>query len=194
MDKTPIYEEILCAGFGGQGIMLLGKLLTYSGMREGRHVTYIPSYGAEVRGGTAYCNVIISSEEIASPIISSPTIAVIMNEPSFNKYQSSVREKGLMLINSTLVLSKSERRDIEIISIPATNLADELGSVQCANIVMLGCLLAHKSIVQTENVIEGLRKSLPRRKSELLEINIKSLDRGREYYESLMQKGNVVRK
>lgn len=194
MDKESLYEEILLAGFGGQGIMLLGKLLTYAGMREGMYVTYIPSYGAEVRGGTAYCNVIISSEEIASPIISSPSTAIIMNEPSFDKYQSSVKEGGLLLLNSTLILSESDRKDIEIISIPATALADEIGSIQSANMIMLGCLLARKSIVKKETIIEGLKKSLSRRKSDLLEINIKSLNKGREYYESFVQKGNVGRK
>jgi 2-oxoglutarate ferredoxin oxidoreductase subunit gamma len=194
MDKSQIHEEILCAGFGGQGIMLLGKLLTFSGMREGRHVTYIPSYGAEVRGGTAYCNVIISSEEIASPIVSSATTAIVMNEPSFVKYQSSVRPGGLLLLNSTLVLSRPERNDIEVISIPATAIADGLGSIQCANMVMLGCLLARNRLIRTDSVIEGLRKSLPRRKSDLLEINIKGLDEGRIFYESLLQKGNAARK
>lgn len=194
MENKNIYEEILLAGFGGQGIMLLGKLLTYAGMKEGMYVTYIPSYGAEVRGGTAYCNVIISSEEIASPIISSSSIAIIMNEPSFDKYQSSVKAGGLMLLNSTLILSEPERKDIEIISIPATAMADEIGSIQSANMIMLGCLLARKSIVKKETVIEGLKKSLSRRKSGLLEINIKSLDKGGEYYESFMQKGNVGRK
>ena len=194
MDKSKIHEEILCAGFGGQGIMLLGKLLTFSGMREGRYVTYIPSYGAEVRGGTAYCNVIISSEEIASPVISSPTIAMIMNEPSYAKYQSSLRPGGLMILNSTLVLSEPDSHNVEVISIPATMMADKIGSIQSANMVMLGCLIARKGIVKTESIIEGLTKSLPKRKNDLLEININGLEAGIEFYKTLSQKVNAARK
>ena len=110
MRTLTTYEEILCAGFGGQGIMLLGKLLAFSGMREEKHVTYLPSYGAEVRGGTAHCSVIISSEEIASPIVSSPSIAIIMNEPSLLKFESRIKQGGLIVLNSTLVLSTPEGR------------------------------------------------------------------------------------
>jgi len=184
MRTLSIYEEILCAGFGGQGIMLLGKLLAFSGMREEKHVTYLPSYGAEVRGGTAHCSVIISSEEIASPIVSSPSTAVIMNEPSLVKFEPRIREGGLVVLNSTLVLTVPQRKDIEVISIPATEMADELGSIQCANMIMLGCLLARKEIVSVKTVIEGLGKSLSKRKRSLLQTNIDGLEKGREFLKS----------
>ncbi len=193
MGKLSVYEEILCAGFGGQGIMLLGKLLAFSGMREGKYVTYLPSYGAEVRGGTAHCNVIISSEEIASPIVPSPSTAIIMNQPSLMKFEPRIKPGGLMILNSTLVLSEPQREDIEAINIPATQAADELGTVQCANMIMLGCLVARKNIVSVDSIIEGLRKTLSKRKHHLLEINIKGLEKGREFLESIKQQQGTVR-
>ena len=193
MGKVSVYEEILCAGFGGQGIMLLGKLLTFSGMREGKYVTYLPSYGAEVRGGTAHCNVIISSEEIASPVVSSPSTAIIMNQPSLVKFEPRIKAGGLMILNSTLVLSEPEREDIEAVSIPATQAADELGTVQCANMIMLGCLIARKDVVGVDSIIEGLRKTLSKRKRHLLEINIKGLEKGREFFESLEKQQGAAR-
>jgi 2-oxoglutarate ferredoxin oxidoreductase subunit gamma len=179
-----MYHEVLCAGFGGQGIMLLGKLLAYAGMREGRFVTYLPSYGAEVRGGTAHCSVIISSGEIASPIVATPSIAVIMNQPSLMKFEPRVKPGGLMLVNSTLVLSETQRTDIEMFSIPATQAADTLGTVRCANIVMLGCLIARSGIVSAATVEEGLAKTFSR-KPELLETNRKALNKGRELFEQV---------
>ena len=182
MSKSDLHDEILCAGFGGQGIMLFGKLLTFAGMREGRFVTYLPSYGAEVRGGTAHCSVIISSGEIASPVVTTPSIAVIMNQPSLVKFESRVKPGGLMLVNSTLVLSETQRTDIEMLSIPATQAADDLGTVRCANIVMLGCLIARSGIVNAETVDEGLEKTFAR-KPELLETNRKALIKGRELFE-----------
>jgi len=193
MGELSVYEEILCAGFGGQGIMLLGKLLAYSGMREGKHVTYIPSYGAEVRGGTAHCNVIISSEEIASPVVSTPSTLIIMNEPSLVKFESRVKPGGLLILNSTLVLSKPGREDIETISIPATQMAYDLGAVQCANMIMLGCLISRKQIIETDTVIEGLGRTLSKRRRSLLDVNIKGLESGRKFLDSLKQNKGAAR-
>ena len=193
MGKLSVYEEILCAGFGGQGIMLLGKLLAFAGMREGKYVTYIPSYGAEVRGGTSNCSVIISCEEIASPIISSVSTLIVMNEPSLIKFEPRIKAGGLMILNSTLVLSKPQRDDVEAISIPATQMADELGTVQCANMIVLGCLIARTDVVRVDTVVEGLSKTLPKRKRDLLEVNIKALERGRRFLESLKQSEGAAR-
>ncbi len=193
MKKQSVHEEILCAGFGGQGIMLLGKLLAYSGMREGKYVTFIPSYGAEVRGGTAHCNVIISSDEIASPIVSTPSITIIMNQPSLVKFEPRVSPGGLMLLNSTLVLSEPQRKDIEVIRLPATQEADKLGNIQCTNMIMLGCLIACRSVVKVQTVIEGLEKVLSRRGRALLELNMKGLEKGRELLECYCESEGAAR-
>jgi len=126
-------EEILFAGFGGQGIMFMGKAIAYAAMNEGKHVTWIPSYGAEVRGGTAYSMVVISDEAIASPLIKEPTICVAMNSPSFQKYEAKVKTKGLLIINRSLIDSEAKRKDIEILNIPITALASEAGDHRIGN-------------------------------------------------------------
>jgi 2-oxoglutarate ferredoxin oxidoreductase subunit gamma len=154
-------------------------------MREGQYVTYIPSYGAEVRGGTAHCAVIISPREIASPIVSSPSLLIVMNEPSLVKFEPRIKSGGLFILNSTLVLSEPRREDVEAICIPATQMADELGTVQCANMIVLGCLIARTQLVRVDTVVEGLKKALPERKRHLLEVNIRALERGRVFFESL---------
>lgn len=173
-----VHEEIICAGFGGQGIMFLGKLLAQAAMVEGFQVTQLPSYGAEVRGGTAHCNVIISSEEIASPVIESPTSAIVMNHPSLVRFEQKIRPGGLLVVNRSLTLQPAKRRDIEVVEIPATEMADSLGNVQVANIVALGCYLRKRPILPLPAVVKCMEQALPRRSPDLFRINEEAFWRG----------------
>jgi len=176
-----VHEELVAAGFGGQGIMLLGKLVAAAGMFEGRHVTYIPSYGAEVRGGTAHCNVIVSDEEVASPVVGRPDTALVMNHPSLVKFEPKVKPGGLLVVNSTLMLKAPTRDDIEVVLVPATECADKLGAIQAANMVMLGAYLARRPVVECSTVLDALRKMLPKRRHHLIGINEQALEAGREH-------------
>ncbi len=131
-------ERIIIAGFGGQGVMAMGQLLTYAGMIEGKHVSWLPSYGPEMRGGTANCSVIVSSEPVGSPVVVNSTTAIVMNKPSLDKFEPSVNKGGRLFINSSLIEQKSKRDDIEVYYISANEIADELGNMRVANMVMLG--------------------------------------------------------
>ena len=173
-----MHEEIIMAGFGGQGIMFMGKLLAYLGMIEGSQVTYIPSYGAEVRGGTANCTVIISSGEISSPLSSCPSTAIVMNKPSLDKFEPRIQKEGILILNSSLISRKPTRKDLEVIEVPATGIAKELGNTRVANMVALGAYIARKEIVPLETVLDHLKDVLPHRSHHLLEINKKALQKG----------------
>lgn len=177
-------ERIIIAGFGGQGIMFLGKLLCYAGMMDGKHVTYMPSYGVEVRGGTAYCNVIISTEEIPSPVISSPTTAIIMNTPSMAKYEQEIVKRGLLIVNSSIVDRRAKRKDIGVVMIPATTIADKLGNTRVANMVALGAFLARSSIVDMATVMSAVKEVLPSYRQHLVELNRKAIQEGKVYADS----------
>jgi len=174
-------EEILFAGFGGQGIMFMGKAIAYAAMNEGKHVTWIPSYGAEVRGGTAYSMVVISDEAIASPLIKEPTICVAMNSPSFQKYEAKVKTKGLLIINKSLIDSEAKRKDIEILNIPITALASEAGDHRIGNMVALGALLGKRKIIALESLINGLKDIVSSTYHNLLPVNEKAIRKGFEY-------------
>lgn len=177
-------ERLIIAGFGGQGIMFMGKLLCYAGMLEGRHVTYMPSYGAEVRGGTAYCNVIISPAEIASPVVAEPTSAIIMNTPSLVKFEPMLVKKGLLIVNSALVGKPSKRKDVEPIPVPATTIADRLGNTRVANMVALGAFLAKRDVVQMQTALAAVEEMLPPYRRHLVEINRQALREGKAFVES----------
>ncbi len=177
-------ERVIIAGFGGQGIMFMGKLLCYAGMMEKKHVTYMPSYGAEVRGGTAYCNVIISSEEIPSPVVSEPTTAIIMNSPSLVKFEPMVAKKGLLIVNTSLVTRLAKRNDIEVIQVAATNVADRLGNTRVANMVALGAFLAKRAIVELPTVMAAIQEMLPSYRQHLVEVNRQALLEGKAYVDS----------
>lgn len=181
MGTGKVHEEIVCAGFGGQGIMFLGKLLAQAAMTEGLQVTYLPSYGAEVRGGTAHCNVIISSEEIASPVIGAPTSGIVMNHPSLVKFEPKLRPGGLLVVNSSLALESPRRGDIQVMEVPATEIADSLGNIQVANMIALGCYLRGRAVVPLSTVTDCLKEVLPGRKEALLSINEEALRRGAEF-------------
>ncbi|UCC63142.1 MAG: 2-oxoacid:acceptor oxidoreductase family protein [Anaerolineae bacterium] len=176
-----MHEEVIVSGFGGQGALFAGQLLTYAGMDAGYQVTWIPSYGPEMRGGTANCTVILSDDPIGSPIIRNPTAAIVMNPPSMEKYEPLVKPGGVLVVNSTLVRTKSAREDITAVYVPANDLATELGNVKMTNVVLLGALLAARSILPIEAVKRAMEAHIPERRKQIIEPNKRALDRGVEY-------------
>jgi len=173
-----MHEEIIISGFGGQGALFAGQLLTYTGMDEGWHVTWMPSYGPEMRGGTAHCIVILSDDIIGSPIIRQPSICIAMNPPSMEKYEPLVKPGGLLVANSTLVRTRSGRDDITALYVPANDLAAELGNVKMANVVLLGAMLAKREILPIESVKHTLEIHIPKHRQRIVEPNKRALDRG----------------
>ncbi len=171
-------KEIIIGGHGGQGVILAGKFLAYLAMKEGRFVTYFPSYGAEMRGGTANCTVIISTVEIPSPICSFPKVVVAMNEPSLDKFAPRISKGGLLIINSSLSKKEPERNDLKTIKIPADAKAKELGNVKVANMIVLGKLLTMLKLTSIENACSLLERVLPPHQHNLLGINKKALSIG----------------
>ncbi len=175
-----MHEEVIFAGFGGQGVLLMGQLVTYAGMMEGQNVTWMPSYGPEMRGGTANCGVVVSDEEIASPLVAEPMSVVAMNRPSLEKFQEVVRPGGLVVYNSSLVDSGPARADVLALAVPANDIASELGDVRVANMVALGAYLGMKRVVSPETVLEALKKVLPERRHSLIPLNRQAIARGLE--------------
>jgi 2-oxoglutarate ferredoxin oxidoreductase subunit gamma len=158
-EESNMTHEMILAGFGGQGVMVMGQLLTYAGMLEGAHVSWIPSYGPEMRGGTANCSVIISQEPIGSPIVTEATAVVAMNLPSFEKFESSLSSGGILVLNSSLIDRQSKRDDIKTYNVPANEIANSLGDARMANMVALGALNAALSyIVDTSRIMEAFKK------------------------------------
>jgi 2-oxoglutarate ferredoxin oxidoreductase subunit gamma len=178
------------AGSGGQGVLVMGYILSVSAMKEGKHVTYLPSYGAEVRGGTANCTVSISDEEIASPVASSPDFVVAMNKPSMLKYRSLIKRGGIMILNSSLIDSDPDRDDIDVVKIPAHDIALELGSERILNIIMLGGFVAKTGIITHDSILNGMAEVFKGKKVGSMDLNQQALMRGVEYV-SLYRK-NIV--
>lgn len=173
-------KEIIMAGFGGQGVMLMGQILTYAGMLEDKNVSWMPSYGPEMRGGTANCTVIISDEQVGSPLVTHPSILIAMNLPSLDKFEPLVKSGGVIIYNSSLIERKVERDDVTVLPIPANEAATELGSARIANMVMLGALLAQEELVSMESILNALRKALPEHRHNLLPLNEQALAKGGE--------------
>ena len=171
--------EILLAGFGGQGIMLLGKLLAQAGLASRKNVTWMPSYGAEVRGGTAYSMTKISDKEIANPIVAAPDILVAMNEPSLVKYEERLKPKGLLILNKSLINSKPKRKDLEVVSMPMTDIASKLGSVRSANMVALGVLLKRTKLFPVR-VVTGALHEMTGGKEDMFILNKRAIEKGYE--------------
>jgi 2-oxoglutarate ferredoxin oxidoreductase subunit gamma len=169
------------AGTGGQGVLMMGYILALTVMRDGKNVTYLPSYGAEVRGGTANCTVCVSDEEIASPVASSPDFAVVLNKPSMIKYQEMIKSGGLMIMNSSLIELNPERDDIEIIKVPANDIALELGNERTVNMIMLGAFVAKTGITNQGSLMNGLKEILKVKKAGILELNRKGMEKGAEF-------------
>jgi len=175
-----MYQDVMIAGFGGQGVLLAGKLLAYAGMLEGKHVTWFPSYGAEVRGGTANCTVIISSDEIGSPVVQNPSAMLIFNDASFKKFEKRIRQGGNLFLNTSLVQERPTRTDITRIEIKANQIAEELGDIRIANMVMLGAYLKKTGVIALESVLSALKQVLPARRHALMPLNETALRRGAE--------------
>jgi 2-oxoglutarate ferredoxin oxidoreductase subunit gamma len=173
-----MYLDVMIAGFGGQGVLVAGKLLAYAGMLEGKHVTWFPSYGAEIRGGTANCTVIISDEEIGSPVVRNPSAMVIFNDASFKKFETRIKQGGQLFLNTSLVHAKPSRSDISRIDIKANDIAENLGDIRIANMVMLGALLKKTGVVALDSVLAALEQVLSARRHSLIPLNEKALRRG----------------
>ncbi|MBC8597123.1 2-oxoacid:acceptor oxidoreductase family protein [Qingrenia yutianensis] len=171
-------QEIIFAGFGGQGILFAGKVVAYAGMNEGKNVSHLPSYGPEMRGGTANCSVIVSDEPVASPVITDPTSLVVMNGPSLDKFENSVVKGGKIFIDSTLISRDVERNDVEVFKIDATNLANKMGLPKLANIIMVGKLVKETGLFTYDEIKKAVTKMVPPSKPELLENNMKAFDTG----------------
>lgn len=172
-------ESIICAGFGGQGIMILGKVLASAGMTSGFSVTYLPAYGAEVRGGTAYSMVKISETLIGSPMVTETDTAIIMNEPSLDKFENTVRRGGLIVLNTSMSGRMPERKDIEIAGAALTDEAIKLGNAKVANMVAAGVFMERRKVLKKNVMIKVIEDFAGGRK-ELAEINIRALERGME--------------
>ncbi len=175
-------QEVIMAGFGGQGVMMMGQLLTYAGMLESRGVSWMPSYGPEMRGGTANCTVVITDEEqVGSPIVSNPDTLIAMNYPSLLKFKDSVKKQGILMYNSSLIEEDIEQsEDLQIIPVPANEIADELGQSRIANMIMLGAYIEATNIVTINSVLESLKKVLPERRHNLIPVNEQALQKGSE--------------
>lgn len=172
-------NDVVMAGFGGQGILLIGKMLAYAGMREGREVSWLPSYGPEMRGGTCNCTVVISDRPVGSPVIRSPRAVLAMNLPSLDKFEDDVRPGGVLLVNSSLIGREPQRGDLRVIKVPANEVANELGNPRGANMVALGAYLGATGAVSLEVVEEVIRETFSA-KPQLVDVNIQALHRGYE--------------
>lgn len=170
--------SIVISGFGGQGVLFTGQLLAYAGMDNDKHVTWIPSYGPEMRGGTANCTVIVSDDPVGSPLVAEPDVAVVLNLPSFEKYEGLVKPGGLLVVNSSIVDAKAVRNDIDVVTVPANQIAEELGSVKMMNMAALGALLAKRPFLTIAQLKQALDDHLPARKADLLEANKLVLQKG----------------
>lgn len=180
MEEKHVYTNVTMAGFGGQGLMFIGKLLAYCAMKRGLNVTWIPSYGPEVRGGTANCTVVISDEPIGSPVINSPEALIIMNNPSLEAFEPKLKSSGLLFVNSNLVTRQTKRKDINVIPVPANDVAVEAGERRAANMVIFGAYVAKTGIISKEDVANGF-KELFSSKAQALEVNLRAFEKGTKY-------------
>jgi 2-oxoglutarate ferredoxin oxidoreductase subunit gamma len=172
-------NDVIVAGFGGQGVLLIGKMLAYAGMREGKEVSWMPSYGPEMRGGTANCTVVISDRPVGSPVIQSPRAVIAMNLPSLDKFEPNLRAGGLLLINSSLINRDAKRDDLRVVRIAANEVANELGNPRGANMVALGAYVGATGAVSLEE-IESVMKETFASKPKVIESNLEALRRGYE--------------
>ncbi len=173
-------REILLSGFGGQGILFTGKFLAYKGLLADKNVSWLPSYGPEMRGGTASCSVIVSDEPVGSPIISEPDILIAMNLPSFEKFVPTVKAGGIVIADSSLIETKTDRTDIDACYIPATALASDMGKQSLANMIILGKLLKVIGEFNEDEIKTTLAKVIPPKKADMLEINMNAIKIGAE--------------
>ena len=170
--------SIIVSGFGGQGTLFAGQVLAYAALDAGKNVTWIPSYGPEMRGGTAHCTVIVSDEEIGSPIVRKPTIAIALNLPSLDKYENKILSGGLLIANTSLINRKVERKDITTLHIPVNNIAEKIGNVRLANMVAVGAMVTARPILSLEEIESALEEHLPERHKKLIPANFEALRQG----------------
>jgi 2-oxoglutarate ferredoxin oxidoreductase subunit gamma len=174
-------SEIICAGFGGQGVLLMGQIIAYAGMIEGKNVSWLPSYGPEMRGGTANCCVIVSDDPVGSPVVTESDAVIVMNKPSLDKYESTLKPGGTLFINSSLIDKKATRSDVSVHYVPANDIAAEVGNLRVANIVMLGAFIASSGVLSKESVIKAVEYVLGKGKAHLIPINEKAFDEGAKH-------------
>lgn len=170
--------EIILAGFGGQGILFAGKILAYCGLIDGRELSWLPSYGPEMRGGTANCSVCISDEPIGSPLVTTPDCLIAMNGPSYHKFIDAVKPKGVVLLDNSIVDEKITRTDITAITLPATDMATEAGLNGAANMILLGRMLAETKLFDFETVQKAMEKCIPPKRAHLIASNLKAIEMG----------------
>ncbi len=173
-------ENVIIAGFGGQGILFAGQVLAYAGLFDGREVVWMPSYGPEMRGGTANCTVVVSSGRIRSPLVANPLGVIAMNRPSFDRFEPALRPGGVLVVNSSLIDARSSRGDIRVHEVPANHIAEELGSAKVANLVALGGYVAATRAVSIESILKGIEKVVPEGRAELRALNAEAFRRGAE--------------
>ena len=171
-------HEIIIAGFGGQGLLFSGKVLAYAGLLEGRELSWLPSYGPEMRGGTANCNVILSDTPVGSPIVQHPNVLMVMNLPSLDKYEADVVPGGKIFVDSTLIARKVERTDVEAYYVPATQMANEMGFPGLANMILLGAIIKKTQCISEEGLPDALHKVIPARKANLFDANMAAIQAG----------------
>jgi 2-oxoglutarate ferredoxin oxidoreductase subunit gamma len=176
-------ERIILAGFGGQGILFLGRVIAETGMNSDKHVSWIPAYGPEMRGGTANCSVIISENEIASPMVTVPDVVVAMNAPSVTKFNQKIKAGGILMYNSSLIERQDFRDDIRLVEIPANEIAEELGSPQVASLVMAGAYAKFSKLIKLEDILNTMPLMLKGKRQDMLELNIAALKKGYDYVE-----------
>ncbi|MBQ7953458.1 MAG: 2-oxoacid:acceptor oxidoreductase family protein [Clostridia bacterium] len=170
--------QILIAGFGGQGVLFAGKVLAYIGLTDGKNVSWLPSYGPEMRGGTANCCVILSDSPVGSHIVSTPDVLFAMNLPSLDKYEGTGASGAKLIVDSTLIGRKVERDDVEAFYIPATAMAAEIGAPTLANMIMLGKMIKETGVIKLEDVEKGLKKVISAKRADMLELNMKAIETG----------------
>ncbi len=181
-------QEIIIAGFGGQGVLSMGQIISYAAMKEGKEVSWMPAYGPEMRGGTANCMVIVSPTKVSSPIVTTFDAAIILNQPSLDKFDSRIKPEGLLLCEESTIITPSVRTDIDVLTIPATALAVKMGKKQVANMILLGAFLERRPIVSTANVVLALQEVLPERHHHLLPLNEQALTTGSQYAAEHLQR------
>jgi len=174
-----MHTEIVMAGFGGQGVLLIGKLMAYAGMQAGHEVTWMPSYGPEMRGGTCNCTVVLSDKQIGSPLSKNPNVLIVLNLPSLDKFEDSVQPGGIIVVNTSLINRLPKRTDVTVVPVPANEIARELGNAKAANMVALGAFLGASGLVQLEKVLAVLAETFAAR-PKLVPLNQEALRRGYE--------------
>jgi len=169
---------IVMSGFGGQGVMSMGQVVCYAGLAEGKEVSWLPSYGPEMRGGAAYCMVVVSDEPVGSPVVPKPDALIIMNRPSLDRFEGTLKPGGLLILNTSMCDREPSRKDITVVKVPATDTASELGNIRVANMVALGAFLAMKPVVKVDSIVEALQEHLPEHQKKHVPLNRRALEAG----------------